>query len=115
MVSKYIENYSLQRFPQSSEAEKGKRGRPAKYSKPRISDISLNPPPRAIHGLLNRKAMTRNRPQNLKLLRQWEKEWKKKRSEIDDIKRKRQADFFKVLFTHRDEFNRFHKAKRAGI
>lgn len=46
-------------------------------------------------------------------LRNYEREERRKRGELEDRRRKRVADFHKTLFLHRDEFLRFHKAKRG--
>lgn len=49
----------------------------------------------------------------------WEKDLKKRKAEAEDSLRRKQQDFFRMLMGHkdeighRDEFIRFHKAKRS--
>ena len=43
-----------------------------------------------------------------------DKEERRRRTEAEDRRKKRWNEYHRALFAHRDDFNRFHKAKKAG-
>ena len=61
-----------------------------------------------------RKTFTRIRRQAKKETRLWEKEEKRRKTEIEDKKKKKATEYFRTLLAHREEFFRFHKNKRIG-
>ncbi len=57
----------------------------------------------------------RSRKQTRREIRNWERDDKRKRVDLDEKKRKKQGDYFKSLMDHRDAFLKFHKSTKTGI
>jgi hypothetical protein len=56
----------------------------------------------------------RIRKQSKREIKAWEKEDKRKRSEIEERKKRKVNDYHKTLMDHRDSFLKFHKGVRSG-
>jgi SNF2 family DNA or RNA helicase len=67
----------------------------------------------ALQQLVARRQHTRVRRQNKKDIKVFEKEERKRRVDAQKQRSQRADDYFKELLAHRDEFFRFHKAKRG--
>lgn len=56
----------------------------------------------------------RSRKQNRREIKNWERDDRRKKVDLDEKKRKKQNDYFKSLMDHRDAFLKFHKTTKAG-
>ncbi len=56
----------------------------------------------------------RTKKQSRREMKAVEKEEKRRRFEIDERRRKKNAEYLKAVMLHRDDFFRFHKNKRSG-
>ena len=63
--------------------------------------------------LLLRKSYTRTRRQQKRDLKLFERDEKKRRTDLQKLRTMREQEYLKELLAHREDFLRFHKTKRA--
>jgi hypothetical protein len=64
--------------------------------------------------LLAYRNFYRNRKQNRRDVKAWEKEDRRRRLELEDKRKKKALEYHKALLAHREDFFRFHKSKKFG-
>lgn len=74
-----------------------------------------NGPDNYLSEIVNFREHYRIKRQPKRDVRNWEKDEKKRKTEVDDRNKKKMGEMFKSLLGHREEFFRFHKAKRSGM
>jgi len=66
-----------------------------------------------VQQLLPRKSHTRTRRQQKRDLKLFERDEKKRRTDLQKLRTMREQEYLKELLAHREDFFRFHKTKRA--
>lgn len=64
--------------------------------------------------LLAHRSYYRNRKQQRRDVKAWEKEDRRRRLELEDRRKKKAVEYHKALLAHREDFFRFHKGRKFG-
>jgi hypothetical protein len=64
--------------------------------------------------LLAHRSFYRNRKQQRRDVKAWEKEDRRRRLELEDRRKKKATEYHKALLAHREDFFRFHKSRKFG-
>lgn len=64
--------------------------------------------------LLAHRSFYRNRKQQKRDVKAWEKEDRRRRLELEDRRKKKAVEYHKALMAHREDFFRFHKSRKFG-
>lgn len=64
--------------------------------------------------LSNYSSFLRIRKQSKREIKAWDRDEKKKRLDYEDRKKKKNAEFLKVVMEHRESFFKAHKSAKAG-
>lgn len=84
-----------------------------------MNNLNIHPPialgpTNYVTDLLAYRSYYRNRKQNRRDVKAWEKEERRRKVEQEEKRKKKAAEYHKALLAHREDFFRFHKGRKNG-